>query len=345
MSSERWRPTATQHLLLQAVHGQLSNAQEAWIIWNQKVDFLQEDIDPGSFSLLPLVADRLKDRLDHLPHGGRLKGILRRAWVESQINEQTLLRAAKICQDAEFNVLFVQRDGSAPGPKFQQQPTLLIPPEEAKSAVHILQQNSWRLNGVKELNLRRNSGILLTAPSSQSHCYIQWRPIIPLTDPASNAGLWQQIKKQSVEHHRALPPSIRLIKICLDGFIWRPIPNLLWSVEAAALLSSAAIDWEMVADAARFFDLVYPLNEMLTELRQAWGQPIPQEILNTFAQSRSLESKRALWVRLSRPANIRPTRLAWRWRQHGLYRAQREKSSFWGDILIFPFVLQQYHSL
>lgn len=79
-------PTRHQELLLTAALAAPDAAHRAWLDWNRDIDLIDDTIDLGSYRLLPLVYTNIQPLDNDLPHIGRLKGLHRRAWVETQLH-------------------------------------------------------------------------------------------------------------------------------------------------------------------------------------------------------------------------------------------------------------------
>ena len=77
-------PTLEQELFLQAalLPGELGLA--AWRKWKQNSSW-EEDMDAGSFALLPLLYAHLKELGVDDPAMGRFKGIYRKVWYQNRI--------------------------------------------------------------------------------------------------------------------------------------------------------------------------------------------------------------------------------------------------------------------
>ncbi len=77
-----WQPTALQGLLLDAAFAERDHA-ETVARWVRATDF--DVIDHESFKVLPLVAHRLEELGLENPESPRLRGIVRRSWLEHQL--------------------------------------------------------------------------------------------------------------------------------------------------------------------------------------------------------------------------------------------------------------------
>ena len=78
-----YRPTGLQEQLLLVALGDPDSAAEAWK--SLPASFSLDDLEPGSFELLPLVYRNVAQTDPADPLLPRLKGIYRRSWVKNNL--------------------------------------------------------------------------------------------------------------------------------------------------------------------------------------------------------------------------------------------------------------------
>lgn len=150
-----------QHLLFQAGWAIGEKAVAAWREWLVRVDWLHNEIDPGSYTLLPLVYHNLTRGgagESALPESqvaelglGRLRGIYRRAWVVSETHLRRIGSALALLGRAGISV--VLPDGAALALRFYPLPacrpiprqTLWLPSRQIRVAVGLLRGAGWRV--------------------------------------------------------------------------------------------------------------------------------------------------------------------------------------------------------
>ncbi|MDP3660643.1 hypothetical protein, partial [Phenylobacterium sp.] len=76
-------PKGTQALMVRAAIGPQDEVEQCFRAWRRLVN-IDDHMDGGTYRLLPLVYERLRTAGSDDPLMGRLKGVYRRAWVETQ---------------------------------------------------------------------------------------------------------------------------------------------------------------------------------------------------------------------------------------------------------------------
>ena len=85
MSRERFWPTPAQELLLGfCLESYSAAAARRWSDWKAKVPL--DDLEYASFPLMSMVSMRLTDLGIADPDIGRIKGLHRYQWAQSQVN-------------------------------------------------------------------------------------------------------------------------------------------------------------------------------------------------------------------------------------------------------------------
>ena len=78
-------PTVAHELLLHAGVSARDRATDAWQEWNRIVDIENEQIDVGSYRLLPLVYANLFRNRPGSAKARILEGVYKRTWYENQV--------------------------------------------------------------------------------------------------------------------------------------------------------------------------------------------------------------------------------------------------------------------
>jgi len=99
-------PTRDQILLLRASLLSGGDASAAWKTWRKHINF--EDIDAGSYRLMPLVYKNLRRENIEDELLGRLKGIYRHTWSRNQLLFHDAAQVMAAMQDAGISVLVLK---------------------------------------------------------------------------------------------------------------------------------------------------------------------------------------------------------------------------------------------
>lgn len=132
---------------------------------------------------------------------------------------------------------------------------------------------------------------LLDSPHYQRRVDMDW--FWQTRRPTTIAGLAANI----------LGPAAQLLHLCAHLWLHHRGQGLLWQFDIVALLAATAteLDWDVVLDRARAYDLVLSTRHVLMGLARHWQAPIPpavQERLHTLTPS---AAERCVVARLTAP--------------------------------------------
>src|SRR5439155_15549659 len=101
-----YRPTGLQEQLLLVALGDPDSAAGAWK--SLPASFSLDDLEPGSFELLPLVYRNVSQTNPADPLLPRLKGIYRRSWVKNNLLLGRTSEIAETLQTVSVPALFLE---------------------------------------------------------------------------------------------------------------------------------------------------------------------------------------------------------------------------------------------
>ena len=143
-----YRPTGLQEQLLLVALGDPESAAEAWK--SLPAGFSLDDLEPGSFELLPLAYRNISRTNPDDPLLPQLKGIYRRSWVKNNLLLGSTSQIAETLQTAGVRALFLE--GPTQAVRFYGdlalRPTssvhVLVPAADAPEASRQLERNGWK---------------------------------------------------------------------------------------------------------------------------------------------------------------------------------------------------------
>lgn len=277
-------PSAQQLLLLRAGLLDGDVATEAFRTWSGATD-LDGPIDEGSYRLLPLVHENLKDARHGIPNMGLIAGIRRQAWVRSQIRLRQADEAVAALRRDGVPVMMIK--GLALSLAYYANPTLrpmsdvdlLVPPERVAEAIAILGRAGFAPDPVAGIPAGRGPhAIALFGPSGAEvdlHC----RPLTGAMRDDEHAWLWDTAVPSSFGDVPVLRPgpTAVLLYAVLHG-IWAHVASpIRWIPDAVMILrkDGDAIDWDRLLDYAARYHLLARLAAAMTLLRSEFGIAVP----------------------------------------------------------------------
>lgn len=283
-------PTGEQELLLKASLLKGRDAAEAWSQWIAAVNI--EDIDAGTYRLLPLLYYNLRSLGIEHPLMKKLKGTRRHTWYQNQIllNCMTGLmrtfheRGMKtlILKGIALILLYYQDFGLRPMDDFD----VLVPAEKAPEAVHLLQESGWksRFPLPEKFAGRYRSykhGHMFQDPSGHE-LDLHWRVFPSCPEPNADDDLWKDAVSTCMGDvpTLALNPADQLLHVISHGAWWNMIPPVRWVADAMIILNSNTdIHWERLINQAGKRRLILPARETLSYLHERLEAPVPLEVL------------------------------------------------------------------
>lgn len=290
-------PTWRQELLLRAALLQGRDTIQAWQKWRSNVDI--DQLDPGSYRLLPLLYRNLRAQGIEDPLMGRLKGIYRRTWCENRLFLYDMSRLLRRFQDAgietmvlkgaALTMLFYEDYGLRPMDDFD----VLVHRQDAETAVALLLKL-----GCKELSkpVRWNQAGTFVQPHVlvANSCGfknpagraidLHWHVLYDCCYAHADDDFWDGAVSVELDDvsTRALNPSDQLLHVCVHGARWNPVPPIRWLADAMLILkaSECTIDWNRLLAQAEKRRFTLPLRETLTYLRDGFAAPIPDAVLS-----------------------------------------------------------------
>jgi hypothetical protein len=299
-------------LLLRAALLQGAWAVEAWNEWISGSKL--ENLDQGSYRLLPLLYHNLaKQKVKH-PLMGKLKGIYLSSWYKNQILFHSLAALLKHLDNACIETMLLK--GSALtitcyknyGIRPMHDLDIFVPFEKARRAVNLLAELGWNpavtpLKGFSEIDSLRKFGwkpkarqvdqftdVYLAVRHAHDFvnpdglvCDLHWRLLEGYGGSDRDEEFWNNAMRVKVHDIStcALSTTDQLFHVCVHGARWNSVPPLRWIADAVTILgcSHMGIDWDRIVALGQRYDLILPLKDTLSYLRQHFAISLPETIL------------------------------------------------------------------
>jgi len=282
-------PTIEQELLLRAIFKQGNEAIDAWNQWQAKVDV--DKLDAGSYRLLSLLYYNLRTKkVDH-PLMSKFKEIYSQTWCQNQIlfhHTRALLHAfhkagiqKTLLLKGAALILFHYKDyGLRPMMDFD----ILIFPETAVNAIHLLKESHWTPKPSLETDVtdiigRQHAWKFQNDNGSKFNLHWHlFRECLPNADD----DFWVDAVSDTFDDVPvyALNPTDQLLHVCVLMAKGNTLLPLRWIADAMMILqTSPKIDWERLLIQTEQRCLILPLRNTLNYLHDRLDAPIPSTIL------------------------------------------------------------------
>lgn len=290
-----WQPTPLQGLLLDAAFAPRERAEASFAAWDAATGF--DEIDDGSFRLLPLVAHHLAELGVTTARGELLGGIQRRSWFENQMVLSASLPAVDALLDAGIDVVVFKGaalsalayDNMASRP--MDDIDILVREHEAERALSVFLDAGWEPGDVRlprptgslpaEFRRFRHSAPLSTAAGHAID--LHWHATDSWCWPDADADLWASAREFDLRDRtvRALAVEDELIVACVHGVRWNPVPPVRWVADALTLLHTT-IDWCAFVSHARRLRVEPQLALTMRLLHDRFDAAIPVGVLDAL---------------------------------------------------------------
>ncbi|HEV7766892.1 MAG TPA: nucleotidyltransferase family protein [Thermoanaerobaculia bacterium] len=307
-------PTLEQHhLLCAALLRDPAQVREAFALWKSRVHV--DDVDHGSFRLLPLLYRNLMRHGIDDPLLPRLKGVYRQVWFRNQLVLDHGVRSLRALQDAHIPAIVLK--GAALAGTAYAEPALrpmedfdvLVARADFARAAEVLRGNGWSFHPPLSdpdahfvfqhaVGMRREGGGDLDLHWSASG--------LPL-DGQSAQTMWDSSRELRIGdgETRMLGAADQLLQICAHATLLNEhIPPIRWAADAFHLIVShlsqaAQIEWQPLLALARERRLSHVLRLCLEYLRDGLDVAIPEEVLRTLRKQERIGERLALSLRTS----------------------------------------------
>jgi hypothetical protein len=288
---DRLLTTEPEEVLLQAALLDRLHSIKAWKKWRSTTN-IEDQLDSGSFRLLPLVYKKLKGYGIQDPLMNRLKGIYRMAWCKNQILFYELTRVLQRFHDAGIRTMLLKGAALALlhyknyGVRPMADLDVAVPTKQAPSAIDLLTRTGWipRTRPSKG-DLRYRHSMQFKNKDGQE-LDLHWHVLYECCREGSDDEFWEgaiplQVNEVSTY---ALNASDTLLHAIIHGVRWNEERPIRWIADAFTVIntSGSEIDWIRVLEQAKKRQLILRLSQGLRYLRRKFHVKMPQIIVDTI---------------------------------------------------------------
>lgn len=280
-----WWPRPEQRELLRAVLLDREDASAALGRWRGLVDL--DDIDVGSFGILPLLARRLSDLASDHADDARIRGVHRQVWARNQLHLKAAEHAVEALGERGIPAMVlkgvplavsVYDDVSA---RLMADVDVLVPAADRLETVEALTSLGWtHTNPLPASPMFRAAVFDVPGGSSVD---LQWRllqqPDLAWYDDECRSRA-QPLTVRGTTTMRQSTPDL-LFHVLVHGAKANPVPPLRWVTDAMAVISEglSADEWDVLIDVAERTGLILPVRECLHYLVALADAPVPPRVL------------------------------------------------------------------
>jgi hypothetical protein len=284
---------AQKHLLFAALDT-TGQAIEHFHRWKEMVDLSQE-VDQGSYRLLPLLYTSLAAKGCTDPLMGRMKGTYRRAWCETQPRRTLARELLNLLHEAGIPTMLTK--GLPLGLDYYDNLALrpmgdidvVVPRERARDAIELLDKAGWMRGATaRDDDLEFHHAMQFFRPGG-GEIDLHWSVLLECQSQLTNDEFWARARPLQVEGITTLQleQSDQLFHTVIHGVHWNEMPAIRWIADAAMILrrTDRPVDWDRVIELGRREKLSQRLRMGLDYLLNECAQPIPRHVLDALRKT------------------------------------------------------------
>lgn len=286
-------PTGPQADLLRAAIGPADGVADAFEAWIAQTD-IEDHVDGGAYRLFPLVYERMRDLgIDH-PLMGRLKGVYRRIWVETQALFHDVAPVVAALEAAGVRTLLLKGvplaltyyRSHATRPMFDLD--LLVPFAQRSRADEVLRAAGWITGTMVRPHELADQHGLDYHNSRNREADLHWHCLREAPSTFADDWFWRDARPLDFMGVQTLQlrPTAMLLHIIVHGVRSNVEPPIRWIVDAATILRAEPdIDWDDLLAFAKSQRLCHRLGLGLAYLHEAYDVPVPTRVLKALKAS------------------------------------------------------------
>lgn len=280
-------PSGLQALMVKAAIGPDDGVADAFRSWREQVD-IDDHMDGGTYRLLPMVYDRMRKLGIDDPLMGRMKGVYRRAWVETHgLFHDVLPMVAKL-EAAGVRTMMLKGvplaltyyQSHATRPMFDLD--LLVPSEQRDLALEVMREAGWKTGWiVKPHELVDQHGLDHHGPGGRE-IDLHWHCLREAPSKTADAWFWKSAQPFDFVGVKTMQPgpTAMVLHLIIHGLRSNVEPPIRWILDSATVIrANPDLDWDDMVAFAKSQRLSHRLYLGLDYLASEYGVPVPPRVL------------------------------------------------------------------
>lgn len=285
-----------------------------------------DDVEGGSFRLLPLLYKRLSQTGLDLSHLEKLKGIYRQNLYKNSLLFHKFLAVHAELEKLEVPVVVLKGIALVAayyddiGIRPMSDADFLVRENDVEKALRYFKEQGWQGKNGSWLgkSAKHIHSLDLISPDKYE-IDLHWRAYYQCSWDGADEELWKQTEDVSFKglKIKILNPTQQILHNCAHGVRWNALSSIRWIVDVLTVLKkrSDAIDWEMLVSEAAARHLSLTMFYALNFLKNEFDAPVPGKVLNQL-DSLPRDSQEIRFFRvLTSPPNLR-NRVYKKWLMH-----------------------------
>jgi hypothetical protein len=317
--------------------------------WTRMINF--DEMEGGSFRLIPLLYKRLSLRQDDFEHKIRMKGIYRYFLYKNNL----IIHKSKNMLEALNNhhIPFIVLKGASLLASYYDDRALrpmsdmdiLVHKEDVYKAIQVLSDLGWHSKSNKDVALNINSRNAMGFKNDEGfEIDIHWHVIYQCCWDGADKCYWNNTEEAMLTDMkvRILSPTLLLLHTCAHGIRWNEMSAIRWITDACKIIEKRGrdIDWQLLYREAEEKRLVYCLKRAMDILKEEFSVTIPEDFIKLINSVKPSSQEKKLYNELINPSKFSYIKTRWY-----IYSLGASDKSFFGKIVGLPTYLQKLWNL
>jgi hypothetical protein len=295
VSRRPWEPTPAQLALLRTCLAADDAVEARLREWEASVDL--DDIDGGSYRLVPFLYRRISRAGVTARDHGRIKGIYARHWYLYHRDTAPALEVVAFLRDEGVPLLLLKGAALRSVAYGDDAPTrpaddvdILVPPGVVRDVIALLEVRGFApvSEYSVEYSLRARKSLGLSGPEGSVD--VNWRLHEFRADPALEDRIRASAIRIDVrgQEFATMAPTYHLLHALVHGSAWNPVPGIRWILDAGLLASGRSdVEWGTLVAEVGACGWRDPVLAQLEYLRDVLDVPVPAGALDGVRAQRS----------------------------------------------------------
>lgn len=316
-------PNQTQLLAIRAALLSGEDAKKAFSQWLELVNF-EEDFDSGTFRVLPLLYDNLRQQGVEHPAMARIKGVYRLSWYRNNKLFAEIAPALKSLDAAGIPLMLLK--GIPLIDRYYKNIALrpmadidvAVPADFAREALKVMSNLPYSQYAPASEDFIKYRHAMQYSSKNHGEIDVHWHLLPEGLNEHFDNYFWSSATPIEFQGIRCVTPdhTRMLFHTLIHGIRWNLEPPIRWICDSAKIIDSAApeIDWDSLVRFSERYELQYRLGLALRYLRTTLATPVPRDIIQTLDRKRATRVERIENTIVMRdPSHLHDSPLGYLW--------------------------------
>ena len=284
-------PNEDQELLLKTAFSKADKCIDSWRKWKSRADI--DNLDYGSFRLLPLVYQRLTSQGVEDPLLMRLKSVYRYILAKNHQMFFKVIPILKALHENKIDTMLLKgtaltiRNYRSFALRPQMDIDILVKANDASNVFNFMLDQRWapQYDHPQKRILRLRHSCCFDG-GKEKRLDLHWRLLPQYSLKKDEDVFW--LRSIPIEYNgvktRVLSDTDQLFHTFAHGLKWSSLSSCRWAADAMCILNTKTdnINWDELYETSLASGLIIPVREGMGYLQKTFDNPIPDKVIRKF---------------------------------------------------------------